>query len=326
MSRFWRRTGKTVAVLLPVAALVALVVSRPWHVPPPGHPRAHSPAAAHGTLSGTLPARGFILGVREAGIPGPWAPVARFASLAGSAPRLVLFYSDWRERFRYGFAKSAATHHAAVLVQMQPWSTPLTQIAAGRYDGYLRSYAREVRIFRRPVVIGFGHEMNGNWYPWGHGHQAAAAFVAAWRHIVTVFRSQGARNVRWLWTVSSSVPPGRSLRAYWPGKRYVTWVGIDGYYEQRGSRFGQVFGRMIRQLRTFTAAPILLSEAAIGQVAGQARMMANLYAGIRRYHLLGLVWFDVAQQGGPAHQNWRLEGHPAAAAAFHHDIALLLHH
>ncbi len=66
---------------------------------------------------------------------------------------------------------------------------------------------------------------------------------------------------------------------------------------------------MIRRLRTFTAALVLLSEAAIGQVAGQAPMMANLYAGIRRYHVLGLVWFDVAQQGGPARQDWRLEGH-----------------
>ncbi len=324
MSKLRTRAAKTVAVLLPVAALTALGAARYFHAAPE-RPAAHHPTAAPRTPSSALSARGFILGVREPGIPGPWAPVARFASLAGAAPRLVLYYSNWREPFRYGFAKSAAAHGAAVLVQIQPWNTPLARIAAGRYDGYLRSYAREVRTFRLPVVIGFGHEMNGNWYPWGHGHQPAAAFVAAWRHIVTVFRAQGARNVRWLWTVSSSVPPRRSLRPYWPGARYVTWAGIDGYYELRGSRFGQVFGGTIRQVRAVTADPILLSEAAIGQVAGQARMMADLYAGIRKNHLLGLVWFDVAQHGGPAHQDWRLEGHPAAEAAFQHDVALLLH-
>jgi len=325
VSRFRARAGKTVVVLLPVAALAALGAARYLHAAPRPSTAPHRPAATPRAPSVTLPARGFILGVREADIPGPWAPVARFASMAGAAPRLVLYYSDWREPFRYGFAKSAAAHGAAVLVQIQPWNAPLARIAAGRYDGYLRSYAREVRAFRRPVVIGFGHEMNGNWYPWGHGHQPAAAFVAAWRHIVRVFHAQGAHNARWLWTVSSSVPPGRSLRPYWPGARYVTWVGIDGYYEQRGSRFGQVFGNTIRQVRAVTADPILLSEAAIGQVAGQARMMPDLYAGIRRHHLLGLVWFDVAQHGGPAHQDWRLEGHPAAEAAFQHDVALLLH-
>jgi len=62
-------------------------------------------------------------------------------------------------------------------------------------DGYLRSYARHVRAFRYPVIIGFGHEMNGFWYPWGFGHVRPRTWIAAWRHVVTVFRRQGADNV-----------------------------------------------------------------------------------------------------------------------------------
>ena len=54
----------------------------------------------------------------------------------------------------------------------------------------------------RAVIIGFGHEMNGYWYSWGYRHTSPAVFVAAWRHIVTVFRQQGADNVTWLWTVN----------------------------------------------------------------------------------------------------------------------------
>src|SRR5690348_4784908 len=87
--------------------------------------------------------------------------------------------------------------------------------------------------------------------------------------------------------------------------RNVTWVGIDGYYYQHGQHFGSAFGRTIRRVRKLTKAPILLSEAGIGQVAGQARTMPDLFAGIRRYHLLGLVWFDVAQHAGTVHQDWR---------------------
>ena len=52
------------------------------------------------------------------------------------------------------------------------------------------------------MVLSFGHEMNGNWYSWGNQHTSAKAFVAAWRHIVTVFRAAGAENVIWLWTVN----------------------------------------------------------------------------------------------------------------------------
>jgi mannan endo-1,4-beta-mannosidase len=265
---------------------------------------------------------GFLVGVREHGTPGPWVKITRFAAATRITPRLVLYYSGWYEPFQTSFAKTAARNGAEVLVQIQPFGVPLARIAAGHYDGYLRSYARQVAAFGRPVVIGFAHEMNGGWYPWGYTHTPAPEFVAAWRHIVTVFRRQGAANVRWLWTVSSGVTT--PLRQFWPGSRYVTWVGIDGYYYLPGQHFGFVFGRTIREIHGWTKAPILLSEAAIGQKTGQARAMPDLFAGIRRHHLLGIVWFDVRQSGGKlVEQNWRLEGHAAAVAAFRRGVQSL---
>jgi mannan endo-1,4-beta-mannosidase len=266
-------------------------------------------------------ASGFLVGVREHGLPGPWVKITRFVTATSITPRLVLYYSGWYEPFQTAFAKTAARHGAEVLVQIQPFGVTLARIAAGHYDGYLRTYARQVAVFGRPVVIGFGHEMNGRWYPWGYGHEPGSVFVAAWRHVVTVFRRSGAANVRWLWTVSSGVD--RPLRPYWPGSRYVTWVGIDGYYYRPGQHFGFVFGRTIRKVRRLTKAPILLAEAGIGQVAGQARMMPDLFAGIRRNHLIGLVWFDVDQNDGVVYQDWRLEGHPAAVAAFRRGVLSL---
>ena len=310
------RVAKAIVILAAPAILVAMIFvvtthspTAPWNMPQPVAQAARASLSARGTP-------GFVLGVYEHGIPGPWAPIARFAAVTGTNPNLVLYYSNWREPFRYGFAKTAAAHGTALLVQIQPWSTPLAMIAAGHYDRYLRAYAQEVQQFHQSVVIGFAHEMNGHWYPWGYGHESAVAFVAAWRHIVTLFRSAGATNVIWLWTVSSGVPPRRQLRDYWPGARYVTWVGIDGYYQSRGQTFSKVFGHAIHQVRRLTKDPILLSETAIGPAAGQARMMPNLFAGIQRNHLLGIVWFDVVQHGGLANQTWRLEGHPAAVATF----------
>jgi hypothetical protein len=37
---------------------------------------------------------------------------------------------------------------------------------------------------------------------------------------------------------------------------------------------------------------------------------------VRAHHLLGFVWFDQAQNSGLYHQNWRIDGVPAAMAAF----------
>ena len=73
------------------------------------------------------------------------------------------------------------------------------------YDRYLRAFASSVRDFGHPMVIGFGHEMNADWYSWGYKHVPAPTFVAAWRHIVSLFRSQGADNVTWLWTINQDL-------------------------------------------------------------------------------------------------------------------------
>ena len=79
----------------------------------------------------------------------------------------------------------------------------LASIAAGGSDAYLRSYADAVAAFGHPVILSFGHEMNGTWYSWGDGHTSPATFVAAWRHIVRGVPRRGAANVTWLWTVNS---------------------------------------------------------------------------------------------------------------------------
>ena len=78
--------------------------------------------------------------------------------------------------------------------------------------------------------------------------------MAAWRHIVTVFRQQGADNVTWLWTVNIVDQKGGipSPAAWWPGASYVTWVGIDGYYLKPSWKFAPLFGPTIKAVRHLT--------------------------------------------------------------------------
>ena len=204
------------------------------------------------------------------------------------------------------------------MLQWDPTGVSVAAIAAGHYDGYLRTFAAAVKAFGHPVVIGFGHEMNANWYSWGYGQTSPAAFVAAWRHIVTLFRQQGADNVTWLWTVQADVKGTGPDVSWWPGASYVTWVGIDGYYYRPTDSFFSVFGATVAHVRLFTGKPILLSEAAVGPAAGQAAKIPGLFTGMRQYGTLGLVWFDIAQNDGVYHQDWHLEDNPSAVTAFRH--------
>ncbi len=158
--------------------------------------------------------------------------------------------------------------------------------------------------------------MNGWWYPWSGRHLSPHTWIAAWRHLVTVFRDSGASNVTWQWTINNLVRGiGAPLR-WWPGSGYVNWVGIDGYYYNTANNFENVFGRTVTAVRKFTGKPILISEVGIARQAAPAAQLPTLFAGIRHRHLLGLVWFDAR-----AKQDWRLEDYPAALTAFRRDSA-----
>lgn len=299
------RLAMVVAVVVAVAAITYAVIR---FAPSPS-----GPTAAHATLPTSLAS---YLGVYEHGTPRAYQLVTDFATVAGREPNLVGYYSGWKQRFATSFAETVRRHGAATILQMDPTGTSISAIAAGDYDAYLRSFADSVRSFGHAVVIGFGHEMNARWYSWGYGHVPPATFVAAWRHVVTVFRDQGADNVTWLWTINADTPRTGPIASWWPGAGYVTWVGIDGYYYSASDTFANVFGKTIHQVRSLTNEPVLLSETAVGPAAGQSAKIPGLFAGMRQYRTLGLVWFDIAQDAGLYHQDWRIENSPAAESAF----------
>ena len=74
--------------------------------------------------------------------------------------------------------------------------------------------------------------------------------------------------------------------------------------------FAPLFGPTILAVRMLTADPILIAETGAGAAAGQPAKIADLFAGIRAYGLLGFMWFDAEGM-----EDWRLTS-PAAIAAF----------
>jgi mannan endo-1,4-beta-mannosidase len=288
-----------------VAAIVVAVATRGlWRQADP---------PAHGVTRDPLPtAPASYIGIYREGVPISYRVISAFTAATGVNPKVVTYYSGWKESFQAGFATTVRKHGAVPLVQINPFGVRLTAIASGRYDGYLKTFAEAVRSYRDPVILGFGHEMNGNWYSWGYRHTSPAAFVAAWRHIVTLFRSLGVRNVTWMWTVNViqtrfGTP---SPAPWWPGSSYVTWVGMDGYYQDPSWTFASLFGPTIAAVRELTHDPILIAETAAAPATVQPAKIADLVAGVHLYGLLGFVWFDVSRT-----EQWGLSS-PAAIAAF----------
>jgi len=255
------------------------------------------------------------LGVYQPDAPASYSGVNHFAQAIGRQPDLVCYYSAWLKPFQPSFAATAAQHGATLLVQINPLNVSLAAIASGQYDAYLRTFADQVRSYHHPIILSFGHEMNGKWYSWGYTHTPPTTFVAAWRHIVQQFRKRDASNVTWMWTINimDLDPQGGIIprpTPWWPGRAYVNWVGLDGYYQKSTWTFASMFGPTIKVVRTLTRDPILIAETGVAPAAGKPAKIANLFAGVRAYGLRGFVWFDAA-----TYQDWRIDK-PAAIAAF----------
>lgn len=122
----------------------------------------------------------------------------------------------------------------------------MNDIANGRYDvddpanGKHRVWPAIFDKFRnagyRKLYLRLGWEQNGNWYGWqARTPAAAAAYVAAWRHVADLAHRYATTNgmeIRTIWSPLAGgvyLPANTPLSASYPGDAYVDVIGPDFY-------------------------------------------------------------------------------------------------
>ena len=249
--------------------------------------------------------------------------LAAFDSLCECRPGAAIHYVHWRDRPSVTLARMMISHGAVPMLELEPFGASLTAIAEGRYDTWLRAYAGAVNSLHTRVLMSFAPEANGDWYSWDHTHSRASAEVAAWRHVVTVFRRAGAREVTWVWVINVIFRGSGRLASLWPGAGYVDEVGIDGYFMSRRDTFATIFGPTLTNLSRIADEPVLITETSAAPATGQARVLRQVAAGVTRYHLAGFIWFDIDQAGQRGHQkaDWSIDADQAALATYREILA-----
>jgi mannan endo-1,4-beta-mannosidase len=243
------------------------------------------------------------------------ALLSAFIRASGSRPKIVESYQAFGRPFPTSWARELLSRKILPLIQINPRHARLAAIAAGRYDKFLTRYGHAVKALRTfPVALSFAHEQNGPWYPWGCRHVPPRVFIAAYRHVETVIRQAGAHNVIWVWTANVVVGARCPLLDRWPGRAYVTWIGLDGYLRTQGSTYGQIFGLSLKQLAGLRK-PILLSEVGVLLgVPGAVSRIHQLYQGAARSSgVIGVVYFDSRTS---KFGDYRPQDNPATLAAF----------
>lgn len=283
-----RATFRYGAGILAIAALVAGCVSVTSH----DTPARIIPRAQPSTLTGIVTNN-----------------VAAFDGSCSCHPQIAVRYIQWGQTFPVDGIRGMISLGAEPLIELEPSGVSLQNIVAGKSDAWLETWAHAIAAIRTPVLMSFAPEANGNWYSWGKGRSTAVSEVAAWRHVVTVFRHAGAANASWVWIVNQLWPGSAALPPLWPGAAYVNMTGVDGYFRIPSDTFTSAFQPTITELRKISNRPVLITETAARPAAGQTRALTQISDGIRRDKLAGFIWFDISKPGnGPAYGAWSLTG------------------
>jgi len=115
-------------------------------------------------------------------------------------------------------------------IPMISWNgRPVTTraIVAGRYDDLITTRARDTKALGQPVLIRWFWEMDGRKKAEFAG--TPDQYIAAWKHIVGIFRREGADNVRWVWCPNASAFNDGEAQQFYPGPDFVDWTCADGY-------------------------------------------------------------------------------------------------
>ncbi len=123
----------------------------------------------------------------------------------------------------------------------------LDAIINGKFDNDLILWGKSAKRVKAPLIVEYGTECNGNWFPWNGQHNGADTldkfgdknkadgperFVYAFRHIVKIIRSTGANNITWVFHINADDCPSNDwnkFENYYPGDDFVDWTGISVY-------------------------------------------------------------------------------------------------
>lgn len=199
---------------------------------------------------------------------------------------IVMMYKQWgnskNSSITQEFLELFDKANKIPMITWEPWDPTkgvdqpdfqLKKIINGSYDAYIKTTAENIRSYGKPIFLRFAHEMNASWYPWsGEVNQNTPKdYIAAWRHVYALFSTIGVKNVTWVWSPNTQAD---TLEKYYPGDKYVDWVGLDGYNwgktkpGKTWQSFSEIFLDDYLTITSFTKKPVMIAEMASTELNG----------------------------------------------------------
>jgi len=270
----------------------------------------------------------------------------QYTQLLGERVQILSFYVAWGSGRRNldisGFQKVLRRGYIP-MITWEPWQWPqedarpedqpdysLSEILKGKYDDYIRSWARDLKQISGPIFFRPMHEMNGNWYPWcgGVNGNRPEEYIEAWCYIRSIFCETVNDQLMWVWSpYVHSVPdePGNEIWRYYPGSKELDWLALDGYNwgkTQEWSKwqgFKEIFGEAYGELASLAPEkPMMIAEVGCAEEGGdKGKWIGEAFQllGDKFSKIKALIWFNTKKEC-----NWRIESSPQSLKAFRKSV------
>ncbi len=280
----------------------------------------------------------------------------QFVALAKKDIAVEMFFTGWPSNkipdFPLTKCNDIVSHgsipHITWMIYTSGTTYPLDAVINGSYDGYINGYADEVKNWGKPLFIRLGHEFNGDWYPYGGANNGGSTktgfgdpdkadgperFIAAYKHVVDLFRAEGATNVTWIWCPNNGSSPNEAWNApenYYPGDDYVDWIGLDGYnfgLSQTWSAwvdFWNVYNSIYQKFQNYNK-PMMIAEFASVELGGnKSEWIRQAYTVNLKYSfpkIKAVTWFHTRKNEGVVDTDWRINSSASSLSAYQNAIA-----
>jgi beta-mannanase len=290
--------------------------------------------------------------------PNDTTAMANYAAMVGGKPSIVMWYEKWAGQTSTAFPAADADRVVQFgATPMITWeacdpkggrcqNTAPSQytdknIAAGKFDSYLTSWAQGAKAWGKPFFLRLNHEMNGTWYPWGTNPKTPTQYsnqnthedyVAAWKHVHQLFDSVGVTNATWVWSPNVITPITQfadDFASDYPGDAWVDWVALDGYNWGNGggnvssntwTSFVDLFAASYAELTSLTSKPLMFAETASAPGPGGDKacwITEGFLCDLPTYfpRTRAVIWFD-ADGAGNGEADWRVNSSRASLDAW----------
>jgi hypothetical protein len=201
---------------------------------------------------------------------------------------------------------------------MISWATGDNRsILDGEHDRLIRQQAVAIRGIKRPVLLRMRWEMdrpNLRATMW-----SGADYVAAWKHVRTIFAQERARNVSWVWCPTAEGFIRGDAPQFYPGDDQVDWTCVDVYAGNAFQPIGRLMGPFL-QWAAQHPKPIIVGEFGVAKAWGSSNRAAWLTDAERTFkanpQIKAIAYFESDPEGNGPHQQFQLTGDPAAFDAF----------